>query len=173
MADEDAALTETIDHLGEASRRVRAARRLMPHRALADAPNCLRQEARPSKAQDVPAPPLGGTLQRKGRIPFDPHTDFDRISERALQFAPRAFGYGDVLRLVRGAKRTGTPKDRRGATYEQLARIAYLLGIDKHERNARKMWYRIARDVMLSEAHADHIIGGLKASGNPNREVSQ
>jgi hypothetical protein len=115
-----------------------------------------------AKAQDVPAPPLGGTLQRKGRIPFDPHTDFDRISERALQFAPRAFGYGDVLRLMRGAKRTGTAKDRRGATYEQLARIAYLLGIDKHERNARKMWYRIARDVMLSEAHADHIIGSLE-----------
>ena len=51
---------------------------------------------------------------------------------------------------MRGAKRTGTAKDRRGATYEQLARIAYLLGIDKHERNARKMWYRIARDVVLS-----------------------
>jgi hypothetical protein len=27
--------------------------------------------------------------------------------------------------------------------------------------------------VMLSEAHADHIIGGLKAAGNPNGEVSQ
>jgi hypothetical protein len=35
------------------------------------------------------------------------------------------------------------------------------------------MWYRIARDVMLSEAHADHIIGGLKAPGNPNEKVSQ
>jgi hypothetical protein len=35
------------------------------------------------------------------------------------------------------------------------------------------MWYRIARDVMLSEAHADHIISGLKAAGNPNGEVSQ
>jgi hypothetical protein len=120
-----------------------------------------------------PGPRHGGTFQKALRIPFDPHTDFDRISERALQFAPRAFGYGDVLRLMRGAKRTGTAKDRRGATYEQLARIAYLLGIDKHERNARKMWYRIARDVMLSETHADHFIGGLKAAGNPNREVSQ
>jgi hypothetical protein len=65
------------------------------------------------------------------------------------------------------------PSHWRGATYDQLARIAYLLGIDKHERNARKMWYRIARDVMLSEAHADHIIGGLKAPGNPNRVASQ
>ena len=50
MADEDAALSETIDHLGEASRRVRAARRLMPHRALVDDPNYLRQGTRPSKA---------------------------------------------------------------------------------------------------------------------------
>ena len=74
---------------------------------------------------------------------------------------------------MRGAKRTGTAKDHRGATYEQLARIAYLLGIDKHQRNARKMWYRIARDVMLSEAHADHIIRDLKAAGNPNGQVSQ
>ena len=53
MADEDAALNETIDHLGEASRRVRAARRLMPHRALVDVPNYLRQGTRPSKALDA------------------------------------------------------------------------------------------------------------------------
>ena len=53
MADEDAALGETIDHLGEASRRVRAARLLMPHRALVDAPNYLRLGARPSKALDA------------------------------------------------------------------------------------------------------------------------
>lgn len=53
MADEDAALNETIDHLGEASRRVRAARRLMAHCALVDAPNYLRQGPRPSKALDA------------------------------------------------------------------------------------------------------------------------
>lgn len=53
MADEDAALNETIDHLGEASRRVRAVRRLLPHRALVDAPNYLRLGARPSKALDA------------------------------------------------------------------------------------------------------------------------
>ena len=52
MVDEDAALNETIEHLGEASRRVRAAR-LMPHRALVDAPNYLWQGARPSKALDA------------------------------------------------------------------------------------------------------------------------
>jgi hypothetical protein len=123
--------------------------------------------ARLSKAQHDPYARLGGTVKQEGRIPFDPHTDFDRISERALQFAPKAFGYGGVLRIAGGAKRTGTAKDHRGATYEQLARIAYRLGIDKHQRNARKMWYRTARDVMLSEAHADHIIGSLEDPGNP------
>jgi hypothetical protein len=36
MPDEDTALKETIEHLGQASRRVRASRHLMPHRALVD-----------------------------------------------------------------------------------------------------------------------------------------
>jgi hypothetical protein len=30
------------------------------------------------------------------------------------------------------------------------------------------MWYRIAKDVMLPEAHADHIIEALQDSGNPD-----
>jgi hypothetical protein len=123
--------------------------------------------ARLSKAQHDPYARLGGTVKQEGRIPFDPHTDFDRISERALLFAPRAFGYGGVLRIAGGAKRTGTAKDHRGATYEQLACIAYRLGIDKHQRNARKMWYRTARDVMLSEVHAEQIIGSLEDPNNP------
>jgi hypothetical protein len=53
MADEDAALNGTIEHLDEASRRVRAARRLMLHRAFVDAPNYLRQGARLWKALDA------------------------------------------------------------------------------------------------------------------------
>jgi hypothetical protein len=52
MSDEDA-LKETIEQLGEASRRVRAARHLMPHRALVDAPNYLLLGARLSKALDA------------------------------------------------------------------------------------------------------------------------
>ena len=53
MADEETALNETIEHLGEVSRRVRPARRLMQHRALVDAPNYLWQGARPSNALDA------------------------------------------------------------------------------------------------------------------------
>jgi hypothetical protein len=53
MAYEDAVLKETIEHLGEASRRVRASRHLMPHRAVVDAPNYLRLRARLSEALDA------------------------------------------------------------------------------------------------------------------------
>jgi hypothetical protein len=67
------------------------------------------QERAEAKAQDVPAPRHGGTFQKEGRIPFDPHTDFDRISERALQFAPRSFGYGDAMR-PRLRRRFGSTK---------------------------------------------------------------
>jgi hypothetical protein len=52
MADEETALNETIEHLGEASRRVRLARRLMLHRTLVDVTNYLRLEAAPSKRGD-------------------------------------------------------------------------------------------------------------------------
>jgi hypothetical protein len=41
------------------------------------------QERAEAKAQDVPAPRHGDTFQKKDRIPFDPHTVFDRISKRA------------------------------------------------------------------------------------------
>jgi hypothetical protein len=52
MADEETALNETIEHLGEAFRHVRPARRLMPHRTLVDTTNYLRLGAAPSKRGD-------------------------------------------------------------------------------------------------------------------------
>jgi hypothetical protein len=53
MASEDAALNETIEHFfGEISRRVRVARRFMPHRTLVDATNYLRLWAAPLKRGD-------------------------------------------------------------------------------------------------------------------------
>jgi hypothetical protein len=51
MAYEETALNETIEHLGEASWRVRPAR-LIPHRTLVDATNYLRLGAAPSKRDD-------------------------------------------------------------------------------------------------------------------------
>jgi len=53
MADEDALLKETMKHLDEASRRIRASRHLMQENALVDDPNYLRLVARLSEALDV------------------------------------------------------------------------------------------------------------------------
>ena len=54
MADEkDAVLKETMRDLGEASRRIRAARHLMREHALEDAPRYLPLVARLSEALDV------------------------------------------------------------------------------------------------------------------------
>ncbi len=53
MADEDAVLKGAMRDLGEASRRVRAARRLLREAALDDDPQYLRLVARLSEALDV------------------------------------------------------------------------------------------------------------------------
>jgi hypothetical protein len=53
MPNEDAVLKETIKHLEEASRRIRASRHLMQENALVENPNYLRLVARLSEALDV------------------------------------------------------------------------------------------------------------------------
>ena len=46
-----------------------------------------------------------------------------------------------------------------GATYKQLAAIAYKAGMTKQERI---QWYRVAESLPLSQRHAGHIIGRLQ-----------
>ncbi len=53
MSDEDAVLEELMVHLGEASRHIRASRRLLLEHALADDPGYLRLAARLSEALDA------------------------------------------------------------------------------------------------------------------------
>jgi len=53
MADEDAVLKETMKHLGEASRRIRASRHLMREHALEGNPDYLGLVARLSEALDA------------------------------------------------------------------------------------------------------------------------
>ncbi|MDQ3637596.1 MAG: hypothetical protein M3426_06320 [Actinomycetota bacterium] len=53
MSDQDAVLEELMEHLGEASRRIRASRRLLREHALDDDPGYLRLAARLSEALDV------------------------------------------------------------------------------------------------------------------------
>lgn len=53
-------------------------------------------------------------------------------------------------------------KQRRGASYRQLAFIAHLAGLTGEERQT---WYEIARSVPLSEKHAGHLIDRLGSEG--------
>ncbi len=53
MSDEDAVLEELMGNLGEASRHIRASRRLLLEHALADDPGYLRLAARLSEALDA------------------------------------------------------------------------------------------------------------------------
>jgi len=53
MPNEEAVLKETIKHLEEATRRIRASRHLMQENALVEDPNYLRLVARLSEALDV------------------------------------------------------------------------------------------------------------------------
>jgi len=50
-------------------------------------------------------------------------------------------------------------KQRRGASYKQLAYAAPLAGLGREERTR---WYEIAESIPLSECHASHIIKRLK-----------
>lgn len=50
-------------------------------------------------------------------------------------------------------------QERRGATYRQLAAIAYTVGMSYSERLE---WYRVAESVPLSQRHAGHILARLK-----------
>jgi hypothetical protein len=53
MPNEDAVLKDTIKHLEEATRRIRASRHLMQENALVENPNYLRLVARLSETLDV------------------------------------------------------------------------------------------------------------------------
>ncbi|MBA2712400.1 MAG: hypothetical protein H0U55_02450 [Rubrobacteraceae bacterium] len=53
MTDENAVLKETMKHLGEASRRIRASQHLMREHALVDDPGYVYLVARLSEALDV------------------------------------------------------------------------------------------------------------------------
>jgi hypothetical protein len=92
------------------------------------------QESR-SEGAGRPGPRHGGTFQKEGRIPFDPHTDFDRISERALQFAPRSFGYGDAMR-PRLRRRFGSTKST------ELGFCALLTSVPTRAWGKAQVWAR-------------------------------
>lgn len=111
------------------------------------------------------------TEERPERIPYDPSLGLpDTFTELTMRAFDVGFEEGDPYRSIL-ALLTNCPthdhgrqelKQRRGASYRQLAYIAHLSGLTGEERKA---WYEIARSVPLSEKHAGHLIERLKSWG--------
>ncbi len=99
------------------------------------------------------------------RVPFDPSLDFEVLTDRAVAYSEGVDEpYASLLRSLADCyPATEGPllhQQRRGATYRQLAAIVHRVGMSGSER-AR--WYEVARSVPLSQRHAGHILGRLKA----------
>lgn len=112
-----------------------------------------------------------GTGEAPERVPFDPilsnADEFVRLTGRALEISgevgePFAAVLLLLVDLPAHDHGRAVPRQSRGASYRQLARITHTLGWSKEQR---VRWYRIAESVPLSCAHASHIILGLQKSG--------
>ncbi len=99
------------------------------------------------------------------RVPFDASMDFEGLTDRAIAMASTVGEpYSLLLRSLADCRPTAEgplhAQQRRGATYKQLAAIGHAVGMSKAERTR---WYEVARSVPLSQRHAGHILGRLKA----------
>jgi hypothetical protein len=121
-----------------------------------------REGARPQPPPS-PSPPKPSP----DRIPFDrdPPLGFSELTARALAMAD--FGetlplYADLLRLLVDCEEAYSgplyDQQKRGASYKQLAAIAYKVGMSKERRIG---WYRLAESIPLSMRHAGHILKEL------------
>jgi len=101
------------------------------------------------------------------RVAFDPALgnadQFVELTCHALQVG-RDVGepYGAVLGLLIDCAAhdhgRAVPRQSRGASYRQLAKIAHTCGWSKDERVA---FYRLAESVPLSDHHCAHLLGRL------------
>jgi hypothetical protein len=108
--------------------------------------------------------PVSTSRERAKRIPFDPGVDFEERTLAILRWYRTASDpYRRVLLLLLdcGAADHGRAYVRQyqGATYKQLAAIAYAAGMSWEERQE---WYAVCEAVGLTHRHAVHILGRLK-----------
>jgi hypothetical protein len=106
--------------------------------------------------------PPGGS--RSERVPFDYYADFDALTDRAVTMGDAvAEPFAFLLRSLAGCYRAEDGplyyQQRRGATYKQLAALAYRVGMSKAER---VQFYRIAEAVPLSQRHVGHIFAHVQ-----------
>ena len=96
------------------------------------------------------------------RVPFQPDADFASLTQRALMLSKdESLPYHSLLRLLQDCEPLAgfEDKQRRGASYRQLAAVGHLASMSKSERIR---WYRVAESVPLSDRHAGHLLGRLK-----------
>lgn len=96
------------------------------------------------------------------RVPFPADADFRVLTRRAGMLADDVpLPYCSVLRLLQDCEPLAgfEDKQRRGASYKQLAAIGHNAGMSKPER---VQWYRLAESVPLSDRRAGHLLGKLK-----------
>lgn len=98
------------------------------------------------------------------RIPFDPAIDHaDRVFFALRWYADAPEPWRSVVMLLRDYPHASSgrreAKQRKGATWRQLAYVAHLAGMSREER---REWYLIAESLGVSEAMAGHIIKRLK-----------
>ncbi len=101
------------------------------------------------------------------RVPVDDGSDFGDLTDRALAMAGQVPStFGDVLMLLQDCQPAEEGallgQQTRGATYKQLAALAYRAGFEKSDR---VQWYRLAESIPLSQRHAGHMLGRIKHVG--------
>lgn len=98
------------------------------------------------------------------RIPYDSELGeqamFADLTCRALRVGrdvgePYARVLGLLVDCAAHNHGRAVPRQSRGASYRQLARIAHTAGFSKEER---RRWYEIAESIPLSDHHTNHVI---------------
>ena len=109
-----------------------------------------------------------GQEQTTDRIDYDPElgipSTFDALTMRALESGVELEEpYRKLISLLTDCVSSGHGrqelKQRRGASFKQLAYAGYLAGLNKEERGR---FYEIAQRVPLSDRHISHVIDKLK-----------
>ncbi len=99
------------------------------------------------------------------RIPYPPGQSFEAGTREALRMSEELGTYnmhGGILALLADCEPLAhyNRQQERGASYKQLAAIGHTVGMSGAERAG---WYRLAEGIPLSDRHAGHILGRLKA----------
>lgn len=86
---------------------------------------------------------------------------FEKATKRALRLADELDEpHGSLLRLLADCQSAGSASsdERTGASYRQLAYVAYRARMTKEQRSE---WYEIVKRILLSQRHVGHLIARL------------